>query len=169
MNHSTKILQDWNANKGNLKGQLVMVCFRFAHLIRRHKTLTILCFWFLIFYRVFIEWILGIELHWTTQIGKSFFLTHGQGTVVNGGTVIGEFCTLRHCTTIGNKKLKSGEFSASPVLGNYVDIGAGACIIGGITIGDNVTIGAGAIVTKDVPSNCIVVGNPGRIINKTEP
>ena len=69
-----------------------------------------------------------------------------------------------HCTTIGNKELRNGSFSKSPVIGDNVNIGSNVCIIGPISIGTNVIIGAGSVVTKDVPSNSVVVGNPARII-----
>jgi putative colanic acid biosynthesis acetyltransferase WcaB len=94
-------------------------------------------------------------------------LYHGQALVVNKTTIIGKNCVLRNSTTIGHKKLADGTFSGCPRIGNHVDIGANVCIIGDITVGDNVIIGAGSVVTKDVPANCIVVGNPARILEKT--
>lgn len=158
------IFQDWKANQGNTKGRIILCLFRIASLIRSNIILCVLFFLYLVFYRVFVEWILGIELHWNVKAGKGLRLDHGQASVINGGCIIGENCTIRHCTTIGNKKLIDGTYSASPKLGNNVDIGTNVCIIGDISIGDNVTIGAGSIVTKSLPSNCVAVGNPARII-----
>lgn len=163
---SKNIFQDWKCNKGNIKGQLVMISFRLAHAIRSHWILILLGFPFLLFYRLFIEWILGIEIHWNVKIGKCLHLAHGQSTVINGGAIIGENCKIRHCTTIGNK---DGVLSLPPILGNNVNIGANVCIIGNIKIGDNVNIGAGAVVIKDIPSDCNVVGNPARILKKSTP
>ncbi|KKN56571.1 hypothetical protein LCGC14_0570830 [marine sediment metagenome] len=155
------IFQDWKCNDGNLKGRLVMISYRLAHAIRSHWYFIFLGFPFLIFYRFFIEWMLGIEIHWNAKIGKSMHLAHGQSTVLNGGASIGNYCTLRHCTTIGHK---DGMLSKPPVIGDNVNIGANVCIIGNIKIGDNVIIGAGSVVVKDVPSNCTVVGNPAKVL-----
>jgi putative colanic acid biosynthesis acetyltransferase WcaB len=162
------IFQDWRANRGNFKGQLICVFFRIASLARSHKVLTVLLLWYLIFYRFFVEWFLNIEIHWNVRAGKGLMMEHGHGTVINGSAVLGEFCTVRHLTTIGNKKLPNGTYSRSPHIGNHVDIGANVSIIGDITIGDNVIIGVGSVVTKNVPSNCIVVGNPARILRNLE-
>ncbi|MNG29745.1 Serine acetyltransferase [compost metagenome] len=74
--------------------------------------------------------------------------------------MIGENCVIRQGVTIGNRK--SGD--DVPTIGDNVDIGAGAVIIGKIKIGDNVKIGANAVVLKDVPDNCTAVGNPARHI-----
>jgi len=157
------IFQDWKANRGYFKGRLVLLCFRFAVLVRSNIILTIIFCWYLLFYRLIIEWIMGIELSWNLSAGKGLMLFHGQALIVNGYTVIGENCTLRHSTTIGIKGELNDKFT-SPIIGNNVNIGAHVCILGNIKIGDNVKIGAGSIVTKDIPSNCVVVGNPACII-----
>jgi putative colanic acid biosynthesis acetyltransferase WcaB len=87
---------------------------------------------------------------------------------MNSEVVIGENCTLRHCTTIGHKQLKNGGFSGSPVIGNNVDMGSNVCIIGKIHIGNNVKIGCGAVVTKSVGDNETAVGNPAVSLNERE-
>lgn len=158
------IVQDWGANKGNPKGRLVMLLFRTAHLLRQNVLVALLFFWYFILYRVMVEWFLGIELPWKTRIGPGFRVDHGQALVINDGTVFGANCTVRNSTTIGNKKLKDGTYSRAPRFGDRVDIGANAVIIGSITIGDDAVIGAGAIVVKDVPANCVAIGNPARIV-----
>ncbi len=112
------------------------------------------------------EWVLGIELPRKLTVGKGLSLYNGQALVINKSTVIGENCVLRNSTTIGHKKLADGTLSRSPRIGNNVDIGANVCIIGDVTIGDNVIIGAGSVVIKDVPADCVVVGNPARILEK---
>lgn len=160
------ILQDWGANKGNPKGRLVLLLFRIAHLLRQNAIVAILFFWYFILYRVGVEWFLGIELPWKTRIGPGFRVDHGQALVVNDGTIFGAGCTVRNSTTIGNKRLKEGGYSRAPRFGDRVDIGANAIVIGPITIGDDVAIGAGAVVLKDVPANCVAVGNPARIIQR---
>ena len=158
------VFQDWKKNKSNPKGKLIMVCFRICALASRSKLIFVLFVPLLILYRLCIEWILGIEIPYKTKIGPGFTLYHGQALVINDGTIIGRNCTLRHSTTIGNKLLSTGEYSNSPIIGDNVDIGSNVCIIGPISIGDNVKIGAGSVVTKDIPSDVIVVGNPARII-----
>lgn len=95
-------------------------------------------------------------------------LFHGQALVVNQGVIIGENCTLRNSTTIGHKRQADGTFSPCPRIGNNVDIGANVVIIGDVEIGDNVIIGAGTVVTKSIPANSVVVGNPARILEKKD-
>ena len=124
------IFQDWEANKGNFKGQLVVSFFRFARFIRGNTILTILFLWYLLFYRIFIEWILGIELHWNVKAGSGLRLEHGHAVVINGSVIVGKNCIIRQSTTIGNIKLSCGEYSMSPTIGDNVDIGCNVCILG---------------------------------------
>ncbi|MDB4090697.1 serine acetyltransferase [Crocinitomicaceae bacterium] len=158
--------QDWKANKANPKGRIILLFFRFCSIGNRHLILFLLLMPFLITYRVLIEWVLGVELPYKTKIGPGLILFHGQALVINDGSILGSNCTIRHCTTIGNKRLQDGSYSKCPVIGNNVDLGSNVCIIGPITIGDNVTIGSGSIVTKDIPDNCVIVGNPARILKE---
>lgn len=160
------LFQDWKANKGNFKGRFVLLNFRFAQLIRKRKLIFLILFWYLPIYRLIIEWILGVEINWNVEMGKSAIVYHGQSLVIFANTTIGENCTLRHSTTLGNKQLVNGNVTQGPKLGDNVDVGAHVCILGNIEIGNNVKIGAGSIVVKDVPDNCVVVGNPARIIRK---
>lgn len=89
--------------------------------------------------------------------GKGFRIMHGFSTIINCSEM-GDNCLVSHNVTIGWGK------GGTPKIGNNVEVYAGAIICGGISVGDNVKIGAGAVVTKDIPSNCTVVGNPARII-----
>jgi putative colanic acid biosynthesis acetyltransferase WcaB len=158
-----RIFQDLQANRRNPKGIMVMVLFRIAHLLRRSIITFILFLPYFLLYRIFVEWILCIELPWKTRIGPGFRIDHGQALVINDGTVFGAGCTVRNSTTIGNKRSRNGGFTASPRFGDRVEIGANAVIIGPVTIGDDVVIGAGAVVVKDVPAGHVAVGNPARI------
>lgn len=158
------LFQDWKRNKGNGKARFVLFLFRWAQLVSRNYFMTVLFAVYLGFYHYYVEWVLGIELPRKLQAGRGLIVYHGQALVVNQGTVLGENCTLRNGTSIGNKQLANGTYSACPRIGNGVDIGANVSIIGPVTIGDNVRIGAGAVITKDVPPNCVVVGNPARVI-----
>jgi len=163
-NYTNNLFQDWTANSGNYKSRTVLILFRLASLIRGNIFLTILFLWYLILYRFFIEWILSIQINWHVKMGKGLRLSNGQGSIIESTTILGNHCTLRHHTTIGHKILPDGTFSLSPRLGHNVDIGSNVTIIGNIIIGDNVIIGAGAVITKNVPSNAVMVGNPGRIL-----
>ena len=156
---------DWDANRGNPKGQLVMVFFRAAQSIRQlPDPWWLLGAPYLFGYRLLVEWVLGIELRYKTRIGARLRLFHAQALVVHENTVIGEDCTLRQSTTIGNKILPDGTSGACPVLGDGVDIGANSVILGAITVGDGAVIGAGSVVVKDVAAGAVVAGNPARDI-----
>lgn len=164
------IFCDWEANRGNPKGRIILVLFRMAHSIRALPS----PWWligapYLLFYEVFVEWILGVELRFKTRVGPRLRLYHAHGLVVHEGTVIGADCTLRQSTTIGNKQLANGTPSACPVLGDRVDVGANACIIGPVKLGDGATVGAGSVVVKDVPAGAVVVGNPARPVSQLSP
>ncbi|MCJ8211010.1 serine acetyltransferase [Mucilaginibacter sp. RS28] len=154
------IFQDWQANKGNAKGRIILLLFRIANFCATRRIYYYIGFLYLMFYRIMVEWFFSIEIPWNVQIGPNFRLYHGQALVMTNQVVIGEGCTLRQSTTIGNKQLPGGGFTPSPIIGNYVDVGSNVCIIGNITIGDHAKIGAGAVVVKDVPAYHTAVGNP---------
>ncbi len=97
------------------------------------------------------------------NIGGGIYCAHPFSTILNAKS-IGKRFSVRNNTTVGNKY--DGEGANGPEIGNDVYLGANVCIIGDIRIGNNVTIGAGTVVVKDVPDNCVVVGNPARIIKK---
>ncbi|MDB4924287.1 serine acetyltransferase [Mucilaginibacter sp.] len=162
------LFQDWQSNRRNFKGRLVLFMFRLASLINRSMIAKVIFILYLLFYRYAVEWCWCIELPRKLKVGKGLMLFHGQALVINQGVIIGENCTLRNSTTIGHKKQADGTFSPCPRIGNNVDIGANVVIIGDIEIGDNVIIGAGTVVTKSVPANSVVVGNPARILEKKD-
>lgn len=95
-----------------------------------------------------------------TVIGEGTCFPHaGLGVVLHPEAVIGKNCKIHQSVTVGGK----GGLGV-PVIGDGVQIGANALVLGGITVGDNATIGAGAVVTKDVPAGCVVIGNPAHLL-----
>jgi serine O-acetyltransferase len=116
--------------------------------------------------KVVSEVLTGIELPCEATLGRRCRIDHFGGIVISGDAVFGDDCVIRNGVTVG---LKHAGQRGSPVLGNRVDIGAGAKILGAIRIGDDVQIGANAVVLTDVPSNSIAVGVPARVIQRSTP
>lgn len=163
---------DYANNQRNPKGRLILTLFRVAHAIAASKesafALWLLGVPFLVFYRVAVEWVLGVEIPPKTRLGPGATLFHGQGLVINDHTVIGKNCVLRHNTTIGCVMNADRSQGSSPIIGDDVEIGSNVVILGGITIGNQAVVGAGSVVVKDVPERAVVVGNPGRVIRLRE-
>jgi serine O-acetyltransferase len=105
----------------------------------------------------------GIDISPETEIGEGLSIPHCGNIVLGGGTKIGKNCTMLQGTTIGSNLFKSRYELA--VIGDNVLIGSGAKIIGPIKIGHNVTIGANSVVTKDIPDDVVIAGNPAKIIS----
>lgn len=120
----------------------------------------------------FVRFITGIEIHPAARIGKGFFIDHGMGVVIGETSEIGNNVTLYHGVTLGGTTVfdKSGKQinKRHPTLKNNVVVGAGAKILGPITIGNNVKIGANAVILKDISDNKTVVGVPGHIVDKSK-
>lgn len=111
----------------------------------------------------------GIELHEHTRIGEKLRIDHQNGIVIHGNAVIGDNCVIRQGVTIGSKCVPvADQRHIAPRIGNNVDIGCGAVIIGGITVGDNAVIGANAVVNKDVPAGATMVGIPARSLEELQ-
>jgi len=104
----------------------------------------------------------GIEIHPGATIGRRFFIDHGMGVVIGETAEIGEDVTLYHGVTLGGTSWNKGK--RHPTLANNVVVGAGAKVLGPITIGEGARIGSNAVVVKDVPEAMTVVGIPGRIV-----
>ena len=105
--------------------------------------------------------LLSCDIPYTVKIGHgTTFVHNGLGCVVNGDAVIGDNCRILQNVTIGGR----GDNSGVPIIGNDVLIGAGACVLGGVKIGDGAKIGANAVVVKDVPSGSTAVGIPAKIV-----
>ena len=107
----------------------------------------------------------GIEIHPGATIGKSVFIDHGMGVVIGETAIIGDFALIYQGVTLGGTGKESGK--RHPTVGENVVVGAGAKVLGNLQIGNNVRIGAGSVVLRDVPSDCTVVGIPGRIVYRS--
>lgn len=119
--------------------------------------------------RMFSNWsrfLTGIEIHPGATIGKRFVIDHGMGVVIGETAIIGEDVLMYHGVTLGGKE--NSAVDRHPIVGSHVVIGAGAKLIGRITIGDYCYVGANTVVTKDVPSGSTVVGQTGKILSKKE-
>lgn len=155
------LFQDWEANPHDPKIRWMLVGFRFAQYVSRvNRLCRIFLIPYLCFYRILTYWFFHTELHWKLEAGEGLRIYHGYCLVINPQTKIGKNVTLRHCVTLGNK----GDQGGAPILQDGVDVGAHTVIIGSITVGAYSVIGAGAVVTKDVPPNAVMVGNPARLI-----
>ena len=161
------IREDWHTYQRDItrQGFWVMLVYRFGRWRYTIKSRWIrLPFSFL--YKVlylFIQIITGIELPCEVKVGRRFTIEHFGGIVVSGDASFGDDVIIRNGVTVG---LRHTGVRGSPTIGNRVDIGAGAKLLGPIEIGDDVAIGANAVVIKDVPANSIAVGVPARIIHK---
>src|SRR5512139_2171762 len=104
----------------------------------------------------------GIEIHPGATIGHSFFIDHGMGVVIGETAEVGNNVTLYHGVTLGGTSLHKTK--RHPTIGDNVVIGAGAKVLGAITIGNNSRIGANAVVVKSTPPDSVVVGVPGQVV-----
>ena len=103
----------------------------------------------------------GVEIHPGAVIGRRFFIDHGMGVVIGETAIIGDDVLMYHQVTLGGRA--RGRFKRHPTIGNRVLIGAGAKVIGDITVGDDAKIGANALVVKDVAAGAVVVGIPSSV------
>lgn len=158
------IKEDFKIYQGDFgaQGFWVMLVYRFGrwrYKVRPALLRKIFSFIYKLNYK-FVQIITGIELPCEVELGKNFVIDHFGGIVVSGYAKFGDNCRIRNGVVVG---LKNMENLGAPTIGNNVDIGAGAKILGPIKIGNNVLIGANAVVITDVPDNSIAVGVPAVI------
>jgi serine O-acetyltransferase len=137
-------------------GVHALACHRFAHAIWRRG-------WKIParFLSHIARFFTGIEIHPAAKLGPGLFIDHGMGVVIGETAEVGENVTLLQGVTLGGTSLKREK--RHPTLGDNVVVGAGAKIIGAFKIGDGSRIGAGSVVVREVPTNSVVVGVPGRV------
>jgi len=136
--------------------------FRVAHSLWRNYGLR----WLARFVMHLVRWFTGIEIHPGATIGRRFFIDHGMGIVIGETTEIGDDVTLYHGVTLGGTTWEKKK--RHPTLHDGVIVGAGAKVLGAITIGQQSRIGANSVVFRDVPEHSTVVGIPGTVVATTE-
>ena len=140
-------------------GVQAVLFYRLTHLLWRYKL-----YWLARFISTFARWVTGIEIHPGAVIGRRFFIDHGMGVVIGETAIIGDDCMLYHGVTLGGTTWD--KVKRHPTLRNGVVIGAGAKILGPITLGENVRVGSNSVVVRSIDDNETVVGIPGRIVRK---
>ena len=140
-------------------GVQAVIIYRFTHLLWRYKL-----YWLARFISTFARWITGIEIHPGAVIGRRFFIDHGMGVVIGETAEIGDDCMMYHGVTLGGTSWD--KVKRHPTLKDGVIIGAGAKILGPITLGKNVRVGSNSVVVRSIDDNCTVVGIPGRVLKK---
>lgn len=136
-----------------------LIVYRIAHKLYNKK-----CFFLARLLSQLARFFTGIEIHPGAKIGKGLFIDHGMGVVIGETAEVGENVTIYHGVTLGGTGKDKGK--RHPTVKDNVIIGAGAKVLGPITIGNNVKVGANSVVLKDVPDNATAVGMPAKIIIK---
>ncbi len=112
------------------------------------------------------RWFTGIEIHPGANVGRRVFIDHGMGVVIGETAVIGDDCTLYHGVTLGGATWNKGK--RHPTLESGVIVGAGAKILGPITLGAGAKVGSNAVVVRDVPAGATAIGIPARILDPVQ-
>jgi len=150
-------------------GLIYVIFLRFSQKVRKLNNSFLRLLFNLIFvWTIFkiLGLFLGIQIHLRAKIGKGFYIGH-YGEIFIGAIEMGKYCNVSQQVSIGHGG-RGTDRHGVPKIGEYVYIGPGAKLFGKIRIGNNVSIGANAVVSKDIPDNAIVVGNPGRIVGYQE-
>ena len=149
----------------------ILTCYPGVHAMLFHRLAHRLWQWHLYWLARFIShisrFLTGIEIHPGATIGRRFFIDHGMGVVIGETAVIEDDVTIYHGVTLGGTSWNKGR--RHPTLASGVVIGAGAKVLGPITVGAGARVGSDAVVVKDVPAGATAVGNPARIIENEKP
>jgi serine O-acetyltransferase len=164
-----RVKEDWHTHDGDIwrQGIWVLWVYRFGRwrykapaLVRKPLSLLYKLM------KIWVQIVTGVDLPCEAQVGRRLTIEHFGGIIISGDCVIGDDVTIRNGVTLGLKR--KGERGA-PRIGNGVDIGAGAKVLGPITVGDGAVIGANAVVLQDVPPGALAVGIPARIVLRSSP
>ena len=144
----------------------ILTCYPGFHALLLHR-LAHRCwrggwFWLARFLSHVARWLTGIEIHPGARVGRRVFIDHGMGVVIGETAEIGDDCTLYHGVTLGGTSWAKGK--RHPTLGKAVVVGAGAKILGPVTIGDGAKVGSNAVVVKPVPAGATAIGIPARLV-----
>jgi serine O-acetyltransferase len=166
-----RVLEDLKAQREGLLGLgfWALLVYRFGHARFLIKNKVLRAPWtitYIVLYKL-VEIFLGISIHGSATIGRRLTIEHHGCIVIHGATIIGDDCLLRHGVTTGNTG--SDDPFGAPIIGDRVQIGAGAKILGRVHVGSGAIIGANAVVVHDVPENAVVGGVPARIIRTRVP
>lgn len=161
---------DFNTHGRDLgaQGFWVMMVYRFGRWrygVRPAPLRKLSSFIYKILFKL-VQILTGIELPCEAEVGRNFVIDHFGGIIISGYARFGANCRIRNGVTVGLRRI---EDKRAPTIGNNVDIGAGAKVLGAITIGDNVIIGANAVVLCDVPPNSLAVGVPAMVKPRGSP
>ena len=162
----TQVFEDLKAQREGLLGLgfWALLVYRFGHarFVIGNRWLRLPWTILYLVLNKLVEIACGICIGDTATIGRRLCIEHHGGIVIHGAAKIGDDCLIRHGVTLGN--VGRGDPMGAPTIGNRVDIGAGAKLIGRITVGDDVVVGANAVVVGDVPAGAVVGGVPARIL-----
>jgi serine O-acetyltransferase len=161
--HITSIMDRDPAPKSRLE---VLLCYPGLHAVWiyrfTHWLYEIRLYLFARLLSQWARWVTGIEIHPGAQIGKRLFIDHGMGVVIGETAIVGDDVTIYQGVTLGGTGKERGK--RHPTILSHVVIGAGAQVLGNITVGENSRVGAASVVIDDVPENSTIVGVPGHII-----
>ena len=144
----------------------VLTCYPGFHALQLHRLSHWLwglhLYWLARWLSHLARWLTGVEIHPGASIGRRFFIDHGMGVVIGETAEIHDDCTLYHGVTLGGTSWSKGK--RHPTLQRGVVIGAGAKVLGPLTVGEGARVGSNAVVVRDVPPGATAVGIPARII-----
>ncbi|MCH9718345.1 MAG: serine O-acetyltransferase [Actinomycetia bacterium] len=135
---------------------------RLANWLWRHRLRTMARLW-----AHFVRFLTGVEIHPGATLGRRVFIDHGMGVVIGETAIVEDDCSIYQGATLGGTSLNKGK--RHPTLCANVVVGAGAKVLGPVTVSENARIGANAVVLHDIPAGTVVVGVPGQVVTRTSP